>query len=229
MFRTLSKLLVLVCLILTPALASPLVNVLATRVWPAADYTRITIEASSEINQKMLLLKDPDRLVLDLEGVDLNANLKSLVNAISPNDPYIKQVRVANFKPNVVRVVIDLKTQIKPNIFMLQPAGQYQHRLVLDVYPIQDPILTVLDKFNKSAESLQPIEPNPNVELKPIENKTAESPQPIEPTQDLQRFHKQRQIFLPKSPASHVPQKYLLDPLSFLIKNSYSSNLVGNK
>ncbi len=183
MFRTLSKLLVLVCLILTPALASPLVNVLATRVWPAADYTRITIEASSEINQKMLLLKDPDRLVLDLEGVDLNANLKSLVNAISPNDPYIKQVRVANFKPNVVRVVIDLKTQIKPNIFMLQPAGQYQHRLVLDVYPIQDPILTVLDKFNKSAESLQPIEPNPNVELKPIENKTAESPQPIEPTQ----------------------------------------------
>jgi len=106
MFRALSRVLILGFLILTPVFANPAVNVTATRVWPAADYTRITIEASSEISQKMMMLKDPDRLVLDLEGVDLNANLKSLANAISPNDPYIKQVRVGNFKPNVVRVVI---------------------------------------------------------------------------------------------------------------------------
>jgi N-acetylmuramoyl-L-alanine amidase len=151
--------------------------VTATRVWPAADYTRITIEASSEISQKMMMLKDPDRLVLDLEGVDLNANLKSLANAISPNDPYIKQVRVGNFKPNVVRVVIDLKTQIKPNIFMLQPAGQYNHRLVLDVYPLQDPILSVIDKVNKPAEILPAPEAKPS-ELKPIEVKPAE-PAPV--------------------------------------------------
>ena len=173
MFRTLSRVLILGFLFLAPVTASPGVNVTATRVWPAADYTRITIEASSEITQKMMMLKDPDRLVLDLEGVDLNANLKSLANAISPNDPYIKQVRVGNFKPNVVRVVIDLKTQIKPNIFMLQPAGQYNHRLVLDVYPLQDPILSVIDKANKPAEVL----PAPEVKLsetKPIEVKSAE-------------------------------------------------------
>ena len=179
MFRTLSKFLILTTLILSPALANPLVSIIATRVWPAADYTRITIEASSEISQKMLILKDPDRLVLDLEGVDLNANLKSLASAISPNDPYIKQIRVANFKPNVVRLVIDLKTQIKPNIFVLQPAGQYQHRLVLDVYPMQDPISTVIENLNKTAESPQAVETMPTVENKPQEEKTIESTQVV--------------------------------------------------
>ena len=173
MSRSLSRVLIFGFLILAPALANPAVNVTATRVWPAADYTRITIEASSEISQKMMTLKDPDRLVLDLEGVDLNANLKSLANAISPNDPYIKQVRVGNFKPNVVRVVIDLKTPIKPNIFMLQPAGQYQHRLVLDVYPLQDPILSVIDKANKPTEVLPTPEAKQS-EIKPIEVKPAE-------------------------------------------------------
>lgn len=175
MFRSLSRLLILVFLILTPALANSAVNVTSTRVWPAADYTRITIEASSEINQKMMVLKDPDRLVLDLEGVDLNANLKSLANAISPNDPYIKQVRVGNFKPNVVRVVIDLKTQIKPNIFMLQPAGQYNHRLVLDVYPLQDPILSVIDKSNRTDESVPSLDTNPIAEVKPLKVKPVET------------------------------------------------------
>ncbi len=179
MFRTLSKFLILTTLILSPALANPLVSIIATRVWPAADYTRITIEASSEISQKMLILKDPDRLVLDLEGVDLNANLKSLASAISPNDPYIKQIRIANFKPNVVRLVIDLKTQIKPNIFVLQPAGQYQHRLVLDVYPMQDPISTVIENLNKTAESPQAVETKPTLENKPQEEKTIESTQVV--------------------------------------------------
>ena len=178
MSRTLSSILVLGFLILTPVLANPLVNVTATRVWPAADYTRITIEASSEISQKMMMLKDPDRLVLDLEGVDLNINLKSLANAISPNDPYIKQLRVGNFKPNVVRLVIDLKTQIKPSIFMLQPAGQYQHRLVLDIYPLQDPILSVIAKAEKPSELPAVLEPKLS-ENKPLE--TAPAPSEIKP------------------------------------------------
>ena len=151
MFRTIRYIILLAAGL--PALAHAAVNVTATRVWPAADYTRITIEASSEISQKMLMLKDPDRLVLDLDGVELNQNLKALAGQISPNDPYIKQVRVANFKPGTVRVVIDLKAEIKPNIFMLQPAGNYNHRLVLDVYPLQDPLSGVLNKLEKQPEA----------------------------------------------------------------------------
>jgi N-acetylmuramoyl-L-alanine amidase len=186
MFRTLPQLFTLGFFILSATSASA-TTVTATRVWPAADYTRITIEANNEINQTMLVLKDPDRLVLDLEGVELNASLKSLANAISPNDPYIKQVRVANFKPNVVRVVVDLKTPIKPSIFILQPAGQYQHRLVLDVYPLQDPILSVIEKADKPAEPLPPAEQK-TVENKPAqpapviaENKPTEALSPTEP------------------------------------------------
>ena len=181
MFRPLYRLLIIALSIL-PALANAAVNITATRVWPAADYTRITIESSSEISQKMLLLKDPDRLVLDLDGVDLNANLKALANQISPNDPYIKQVRVGNFKPGTVRVVIDLKVEVKPNIFMLQPAGNYNHRLVLDVYPMQDPLSGVLSKLDKQpemapAQEQKALEQKPvekPIESKPAENKPAE-------------------------------------------------------
>lgn len=186
MFRTLSKRLILAFLMIIPTLVNAAVIVTATRVWPAADYTRITIEASSEISQKIMILKDPDRLVLDLEGVDLNANLKSLANAISPNDPYIKQVRVANFKPGTVRVVIDLKAPVKPNIFMLQPAGQYQHRLVLDVYPLQDPILSVIDKADKPSETPAPADSKPIVETKPQENKSAEASPAINETKSIE-------------------------------------------
>jgi N-acetylmuramoyl-L-alanine amidase len=145
----------------------------------------LTIEATSEITQKMILLRDPDRLVLDLEGIDLNANIKSLANAVSVNDPYIKQVRVANFKQNVVRVVIDLKVPIKPNIFMLQPAGQYQHRLVLDLYPMQDPILSLIDKSNKSAEvpaisEQKPIGDDKSAEVRSAEPITANYTKPMD-------------------------------------------------
>jgi N-acetylmuramoyl-L-alanine amidase len=188
MFRPLYRLLI-VALGILPTLANAAVNITATRVWPAADYTRITIEASAEINQKMLLLKDPDRLVLDLDGVDLNANLKALANQISPNDPYIKQVRVANFKPGTVRVVIDLKVEVKPNIFMLQPAGSYNHRLVLDVYPMQDPLSGVLSKVDKQpeiapAQEQKAPEQKPAekpIEAKPVENKATEVKSDVTP------------------------------------------------
>jgi N-acetylmuramoyl-L-alanine amidase len=104
---------------------------------------------------------------LDLEDVALNDNLKALSAAISPTDPYIQQVRVANFKPGTVRVVIDLKAEVNPKIFMLQPAGQYQHRLVLDVYPIKDPLANVINSV-QSADIAEPAAQFP-VELKPNE------------------------------------------------------------
>ncbi len=213
MFRTLFRISIVACLTLSCADAGSAATVTAARVWPAADYTRITIEASSEISQKMMVLKDPDRLVLDLEGVDLNANLKSLANAVSPNDPYIKQVRVANFKPNVVRVVIDLKMPIKPNIFMLQPAGQYQHRLVLDVYPLQDPILSVIDKANKPAETSSVFAEQKPVEVRPVE--------PLAATVPAQAESKT----LEAPPISEVPVAE--KPLDKPITNKPASNKAG--
>ncbi|HSH72885.1 MAG TPA: N-acetylmuramoyl-L-alanine amidase [Methylophilaceae bacterium] len=133
------------------AIAAAPITVTAARVWPAPDYTRITLESSKPITSTMTRLKNPDRLVLDLEDVDLGATLKALPDKILASDPYIKQLRIGNFKPGVVRLVIDLKSDIKPQSFTLPPAGEYQHRLVLDIYPLKDPLITMLEQREQSA------------------------------------------------------------------------------
>jgi len=131
-------------------------TVTAARVWPAQDYTRITLEAGSPIVYKMTLLKNPDRVVVDIENIELNQVLKSLSEKILTSDPYISQVRVAKFKPTVVRLVVDLKTEVKPTMFTLPPAGDYKHRLVLDIYPVKDPLMAMLAERDGATENKLP-------------------------------------------------------------------------
>jgi N-acetylmuramoyl-L-alanine amidase len=121
-------------------------TVSAVRVWPAADYTRLTLEASAPVQYKFFTIKNPERLVLDLEGVELTPALEKLAGQVSGADPYIKLVRVGRFKPGVVRLVLDMKAEVKPSVFTLQPVGEYGHRLVLDLYPAQslDPLMALL-------------------------------------------------------------------------------------
>lgn len=123
-------------------------QILAVRVWPAADYTRVTLENDAELKASHFLVKDPNRMVVDIEGLTLNATLKDLVAKIQTNDPYIKQVRVGQNRPNVVRLVFDLKEEINPQVFSLKPIGDYQHRLVFDLYPANpvDPITALIEK-----------------------------------------------------------------------------------
>jgi len=109
------------------------------RVWPAADYTRVTLENDSNLKTSHFLVKDPERLVVDIEGLELSPTLKDLVAKITPNDPYIKQVRVGQNRPNVVRLVFDLKAEINPQVFTLAPIGEYRHRLIFDLYPHNPP------------------------------------------------------------------------------------------
>jgi N-acetylmuramoyl-L-alanine amidase len=59
------------------------------------------------------------------------------VAKIQSNDPYIKQVRVGQNRPGVVRLVFDLKEEIKPQVFTLAPVGAYKHRLIFDLYPVR--------------------------------------------------------------------------------------------
>ena len=126
-------------------------NILAVRVWPARDYTRVTLEHDQAIRYTHLLVKDPDRLVLDLEGVEFNQVLQSLPAKIIEADPYIKLIRAGRNKPGVVRVVIELKGEIKPQVFALKPVGEYGHRLVLDLYPAEpvDPLMALLEKSDQ--------------------------------------------------------------------------------
>ena len=119
---------------------------IASRVWPAQEYTRVTFETAKPVRHQFFEVPDPPRLVLDLEGVELDAELKSVVGKVREDDPYIKQVRVAVNRPNVARVVFDLKSAVKPSVFPLAPAGEYRHRLVLDLYPEKprDPLLALV-------------------------------------------------------------------------------------
>ncbi len=128
-------------------------SILAVRVWPARDYTRVTLEHDQPIRYTHLLVKDPDRLVLDLEGVEFNNVLQSLPAKIIEADPYIKLIRAGRNKPGVVRVVIELKGEIKPQVFALKPVGEYGHRLVLDLYPAEpvDPLMAMLEKSDQSG------------------------------------------------------------------------------
>lgn len=128
-----------------PAFAA---QILAVRVWPSEDYTRVTLENDTNLKTSHFLLKNPDRLVVDVEGIDLNPTLKSLIAKIQPNDPYIQQVRVGQNKPNIVRLVFDLKAEVNPQVFSLKPVGEYQHRLVFDLYPVNppDPIAELIKK-----------------------------------------------------------------------------------
>ncbi len=144
--------------VLSPLTASA-AQILAVRVWPAADYTRVTLENDSDLKATHFIVQDPERLVVDIEGLDLNPTLKGLVAKIQSGDPYIKQVRVGQNRPNVVRLVFDLKEQIKPQVFTLAPVGAYKHRLIFDLYPVNpvDPIAAMIEKGDWSRDAEAPI------------------------------------------------------------------------
>ncbi len=128
--------------------ASAATKINAARVWPASEYTRVTFEAPSAFKFKYFFVKDPERLVLDIENIELGDALKTLAAKVGNDDPYIKSVRVGLNKPTVVRVVLDLKTEVLPQVFAVAPVGEFGHRLMLDIYPAKpvDPMLALLNE-----------------------------------------------------------------------------------
>jgi len=114
-------------------------GIVAVRVWPAEDYTRVTIESDEKLVAVHQMIRNPDRLVVDIDGLDLSPTLRELVAKITPNDPYIQSVRVGQNRPRVVRMVFDLKEDVSPQVFTLAPIGDYRNRLVFDLYPVNPP------------------------------------------------------------------------------------------
>ena len=158
-------------------------GILAVRVWPAEDYTRVAIEHSERLKFTHFTVKDPDRLVVDLEGIEFNRVLEQLSSKISPDDPNIKLLRAGRFKPDVVRLVMELKNEVKPQVFELAPVGNYGHRLVLDVYPLvpPDPMLQLLAKHQPfDGDSSAAVEAKPDIGA----DMPQESPGQSKPTVD---------------------------------------------
>jgi N-acetylmuramoyl-L-alanine amidase len=128
-------------------------SIVAVRVWPAEDYTRVTIESDQPLNARHQLVESPDRLVIDIDGLELSPALRDLVGKVRHDDPYIAAVRVGQNQPRVVRLVIDLKQPIAPQQFSLPPVAAYQHRLVFDLRPVEEPDpLLALIREKEAAE-----------------------------------------------------------------------------
>jgi N-acetylmuramoyl-L-alanine amidase len=142
-------------------------TIMTVRVWPAAEYSRVTIESDAALRPKQTFVSNPPRLAVDLEGIVLNPALRELVAKVKADDPNIAGIRVGQFTPSIVRLVIDLKHAIKPQVFSLAPVAAYQHRLVFDLYPVDeiDPLETLISdrlKDNtteaKAAASSDPLD-----------------------------------------------------------------------
>ena len=127
--------------------------IVAVRVWPAADYSRVTIESDQPLAARQSLALDPPRLVIDIDQLDLSPALRELVGKVQPGDPFIAGVRVGQNQPRVVRLVIDLKQPVAPQQFTLAPVAAYQHRLVFDLYPTEarDPLLDLIREREAAA------------------------------------------------------------------------------
>ena len=137
-------------------------SIMAVRVWPAPDYSRVTIESDTALKTKPFFVPSPPRLVVDIEGVQLNAALKELVAKVGPADPNIEGIRVGQYAPGVVRLVVDLKQPISPQVFTLTPVAAYQHRLVFDLYPTQaaDPLeVLIAERLKGSTSPPEPVDP----------------------------------------------------------------------
>ena len=161
-------------------------SILAVRVWPAKDYTRLTIESDGVLNATQTLAYNPPRVVVDIVGLELNADLQEIVGRVAGDDPYIGKVRVAQNRPGVVRMVLDLKQRVEPQVFSLPPVAAYRNRLVLDLYPTktQDPLAELIASYAEETAA-------PNASNAEIEDKIAallaqqNQPQPSSQQDDL--------------------------------------------
>jgi len=133
-----------------------LTSLTGARIWPAQDYTRLTFEARGPLRWNVFTVDSPDRLVLDLEGIEPNAVTEGLSGRVRSDDPWVKSIRVGRFKPGILRIVLDLKAAVKPSSSLLEPIGDYGYRLVLDIYPAegQDPLLALLQSREPNKSSV---------------------------------------------------------------------------
>lgn len=130
-------------------------GILAVRVWPAADYTRVTIESDTKLNNKQFFITQPPRLAVDIEGIELSPQLRELLAKVRADDPNIAGIRVGQNAPNVVRLVIDLKQAARPQVFALPPVAAYGHRLVIDLYPASpiDPLEALIAERLRDSDA----------------------------------------------------------------------------
>jgi len=179
-------------------------TLLAVRVWPAADYSRVTLESDVPLKARQTLVPSPPRLAVDIEGLELNPALRELVGKVRADDPNIAGVRVGQLSPGVVRLVFDLKQAIAPQVFTLPPIASYQHRLVFDLYPSTppDPLEQLIaQRLGKPPEAYAPTTPQPPMAGDPLGELIARQSQASAATPPALSPSTRRQDMLPPGTA----------------------------
>jgi N-acetylmuramoyl-L-alanine amidase len=184
-------------------------TILAVRTWPADEYTRVTLEMDTELKAEHFTLEHPDRLVVDIDGLTMNRAINELVSKVRPNDPYIAAVRVAQNRPDVIRLVFDLKQAVAPQVFTLKPVGGYKYRLVLDLYPkvAQDPLLAIMNNGSGSDK-----DPLAEVLENLARNSPDQAPIPSVQGQVLPRSAREKPAEPPRTANADRPLLIALDP-----------------
>lgn len=173
-------------------------DIVASRIWPATAYTRMTLESTTPIQFKYFQLKNPDRLVIDIQGSATNQVLRELSSKVIPMDPYIASVRIGQFNPETIRIVMDLKTTVNPQVFSLAPVANFKNRLVVDLYPTatvameqekNDPLMALLQDYShgkvnsdgttrpQATTSTPPVQKTPVIKP-PVTNQPAQPGKP---------------------------------------------------
>ncbi len=163
-------------------------TILGVRVWPAQDYTRVTIESDGLLKARQFFVASPPRLAVDIEGIELSPQLRELVGSVKSDDPFISGIRVGQFAPGIVRLVVDLKQSALPQVFNLPPIAAYQHRLVFDLYPTEaiDPLLSLITEKEKAkTQSTLPPSVSPTSAFSPNAPTASSVQRPSDPLGDL--------------------------------------------
>ena len=218
----------------------------AVRIWPANAYSRITLESTEKLQYNYFTLDNPRRLVLDLKGVQLNEVLQSINSKVQRSDPYIGIIRVGQNTADTVRIVIDLKTDVNPQLFTLAPVANFKHRLVADLYPMHaqdanDPLMALLEDYSKGKISNQgtgsgtpPVQPPPEVSKPPKTTKTPDDTPPPPPTN--RKHHRQPIIVLDPGHGGEDPgatgpagtnEKNVVLPIALYLRDRLNASTAG--
>ena len=148
-------------LILPSSLWGAAAKIASARLWPAQEYTRVIVESPVPIAHQIITVKDPNRSVLELQGAELTPDLAQLPLRVQQSDPYIAAIRFGTRPPDFLRMVFDLKHEIRPQLFALQPVAEFGYRIVLDLYSLTpyDPLMVFLE--SREASESKPSPPAP--------------------------------------------------------------------
>ena len=154
-------------------------RVASARLWPAQEYTRLILESNAPLSYELITLAQPDRVVIDLPGVEATGDLAKLPEHVAASDPYVARIRFGRKGADVLRLVLDLKTAVNPQIFALPPVAEFGHRLVLDLYPPTpvDPLMALLESEARKDAAAEAAPAKPPAAL-PDKDRIAAAPAP---------------------------------------------------